>query len=120
MKATLFDRYGGFGSVHKVVLSFYDKMLDSDVVGPYFDDVDMAALVDHQTKFISQVMGGPASYSNEILEQVHRRLNITQEVFDEMTGFLEETLVEFDFKPEDVRSIMTTIRSCQPYIVVKG
>jgi hemoglobin len=95
-------------------------MLDSDIVGPYFDDVDMAALVDHQTKFISQVMGGPASYSNEVLEQVHRRLGITQEAFNEMTGFLEQTLLEFSIKPDDVRSIMTEIRSCQPYIVTKG
>lgn len=120
MKTSMFERYGGFGSVHKIVLAFYDKMLDSDIVGPYFDDVDMTTLVDHQTKFISQVMGGPASYSNEVLEQVHRRFDITQEAFNEMTRLLEETLLEFDFKPDDVHSIMTEIRSCQPYIISKG
>lgn len=117
MKATMFDRYGGFGVVHRVVLAFYDKMLDSDVVAPYFDDVDLSALVDHQTKFISQVMGGPASYTNEILEQVHRKLAVTQEAFDEMTGILQRTLEDFDFKAEDVRSIMSDIRGYQPYIV---
>lgn len=120
MKATMFDRYGGFGVMHKVVLSFYDKMLDSDIVAPYFDDVDMSSLVDHQTKFISQVMGGPASYTNEILEQVHRKLGITQEAFDEMTSLLEQTLEEFDIEPEDVRSVMADIRSRQPYIVTKA
>ena len=120
MKATMFDRYGGFGVMHKVVLSFYDKMLDSDIVAPYFDDVDMPSLVDHQTKFISQVMGGPASYTNEILEQVHRKLGITQEAFDEMTSLLEQTLEEFDIEPEDVRSVMADIRSRQAYIVTKA
>lgn len=119
MKATMFDRYGGFGVVHRVVLAFYDKMLDSDIVAPYFDDVDLPVLVDHQTKFISQVMGGPASYTNEVLEQVHRKLAVTQEAFDAMTAILERTLEEFDFKAEDVRSIMTDIKSCQPYIVTK-
>lgn len=117
MKATMFERYGGFGFVYRVVLSFYDKMLDSDVVAPYFDDVDMSALSDHQTKFVSQVMGGPASYSNEILEQVHRNLGITQEAFDEMAGILEQTLREFEFKPDDIRLIMADIKSRQPYIV---
>ena len=117
MKSTMFERYGGFGTVHRVVLSFYDKMLDSDIVGPYFDDVDMAALVDHQTKFISQVMGGPASYTNEVLQQVHRNIGVTQEAFDTMTGILQETLEEFELKDEDVRSVVAEIKSRQPYIV---
>ena len=119
MAATMFDRYGGFGFMHRVVLSFYDKMLDSDVVAPYFEDVDMPSLIDHQTKFISQVMGGPASYTNEILEQVHRRLGITQNAFDEMARLLQHTLEEYEFKTEDVRLILADIKSRQPYIVTK-
>ncbi len=120
MKATMFDRYGGFGSVHRVVLAFYDKLLDSDIMAPYFDGIEMPALVDHQTKFISQVMGGPASYTNNVLEQVHRNLDITQEAFDEMASVLERTLEEFDFKADDVRTIMADIKSRQPYIVTKS
>lgn len=119
MKSTMFERYGGFGAVHRVVLSFYDKMLDSDVVGPYFDDIDMPSLVDHQTKFISQVMGGPASYTNEVLEQVHRDIGVTQEAFEEMAAILQQTLEEFDFRPEDVQAVIADIRSRQPYIVAK-
>lgn len=116
----MFERYGGFSTVHRVVLSFYNKMLDSDVVGPYFDDVDMPALIDHQTKFISQVMGGPASYTNEILEQVHRNIGVTQEAFDEMAALLEQTLAEFDFKEEDLHLVIADIKSRQPYIVSKA
>ena len=117
MKATMFDRYGGFAVVHRVVLSFYDKMLDSDIVGPYFDDVDMPALVDHQTKFISQVMGGPASYSNEVLAQLHRNLDITPQAFEEMARLLESTLEEYDFQPDDVRHVIGEIKSRRSFIV---
>ncbi len=117
MKHSMFDRYGGFATVHKLVFRFYDKMLDSDVVAPYFDNVDMARLVDHQTKFVSQVMGGPVTYTNEVLEQVHRRLKIDQKAFDEMAGLLEETLVEGGVENDDVRRIMADIKSRQPYIV---
>ncbi len=119
MKATLFDRCGGFASVHQVLLSFYDRMLDSEIVGPYFDDVDMSALIDHQTKFISQVMGGPAAYSNEILEQVHRNLGITPTAFEEMAGLLEQTLAEFEFADEDIRMVMAEIRNREAYIVTR-
>jgi len=113
----MFERYGGFANVHRVVLSFYDKMLDSDIVAPYFDDSDLPTLVDHQTKFISQIMGGPATYTNKVLDQVHRKYDITQEAFDEMANILQQTLEEFDFKPEDVRAVMDDIKSRQPYIV---
>ena len=116
---SMFERYGGFANVHRVVLSFYDKMLDSDIVAPYFDGSDMSALVDHQTKFISQIMGGPATYTNKVLDQVHRKYDITQEAFDEMANILQQTLEEFDFKAEDVRAVMDDIKSRQPYIVTK-
>lgn len=55
--ATMFERYGGFANVSKIVMSFYDKVLDSDVIGDYFEDVDMWALIDHQTKFIAPPAG---------------------------------------------------------------
>jgi len=45
--SSLFELYGGFASVSKIVMAFYDKILDSDIAGPYFDDVDMKALIDH-------------------------------------------------------------------------
>lgn len=117
MKATLFDRCGGFATVHKLVLSFYDKVLDSDIMGPYFEDVDMPRLIDHQTKFMSQVMGGPTTYTNQVLEQLHRHLKIDQASFDEMTDILEQTLREFEFSETDVSYIMSDIKSRQPYIV---
>ena len=113
----MFERYGGFGSVHRLVLAFYEKMLDSDVMAPYFDHIEMPALVDHQTKFISQIMGGPAHYTNKVLEQVHRHLGISQEAFDEMNAILKETLEEFNFQTSDVNTIMADIKGRQPYIV---
>ena len=47
MATTLFERYGGFAAVSKVVLAFYDRVLDDEQVGPYFDDVDLPKLIDH-------------------------------------------------------------------------
>jgi len=41
MARSMFDRYGGFAKLSKVVMAFYDKVLDSDVVGDYFEDIDM-------------------------------------------------------------------------------
>ncbi len=55
---SLFDKYGGFSKVSKIVLAFYDTLLDSDEIGPFFDDIDMTKMVDHQTKFVASLLGG--------------------------------------------------------------
>ena len=120
MARSMFERYGGFAKLSKVVMAFYDKALDSDVIGDYFEDVDMRRLVDHQTKFIASIMGGPASYTNEALRQLHARLNIDQRAFDEMAALLEETLEDFDFKREDIDQIIADVKSRSPYIVSDG
>lgn len=117
LSPTMFQRYGGFATISKVVLDFYDRILDSDRLAPYFDDVDMRRLVDHQTKFISQVMGGPETYTNETLQQLHAHLGIDRESFDEMIAILEETLEDFDFEPDDLDRVIRDLQSRAPYIV---
>jgi len=55
---TLFDKYGGFATVSRIVSAFYDEVLESEQLRPYFRGLDMRRLVDHQTKFIAALMGG--------------------------------------------------------------
>jgi hemoglobin len=40
---------GGFAKVRLLVSEFYDRVLDSDTLAPYFDGIDMRRLIDHQT-----------------------------------------------------------------------
>lgn len=117
MSRTMFERYGGFASVSKIVMAFYDKALDSDIIGHHFEDVEMSRQIDHQTKFIASVMGGPAAYTDDALHRVHAHLKINQEQFDEMTALLEETLEEFDFDRTDIDEVMGHIRARARHII---
>lgn len=117
MKATIFERCGGFGAVSRIVLGFYDRVSDSDRLAPFFEDIDMGRLIDHQTKFISSLMGGPASFDDATLERVHARLAITSEAFDEMAGLLQETLEDFDLSPEDAAHVMGEFRRRRALVV---
>ena len=117
MSQTIFQRYGGFSSVSKVVISFYDNVLDSPEVSPYFDGIDMKRLIDHQTKFFATLMGGPASYTDEHLERVHARLEITEPAFYESAALLRETLEDHDFEEEDVRYIENEFLRRKNFIV---
>ena len=119
MTRSIFERYGGFASVHRVVMSFYEKMLDSPITAPYFKNTQMKTLIDHQTKFISSMMGGPASYTNDHLERVHANLGITNQAFSEAVDMLKETMEDHDFEDEDIDEVEGEVMSHKPYIVTK-
>ncbi len=117
MSRSLFQKYGGFAAISRIVLSFYDKALDSDQIGDFFEDVDLKRLVDHQTKFISSLLGGPASYSDDRLKNIHARLGISNLDMDEMAKLLAETLDEHGFEPADRDTVLYEIEARRSYIV---
>ena len=119
MRKSIFERYGGFTNVSKVVMSFYDKILDSSVTSPYFADTDMKRLIDHQTKFIATIMGGPASYSNEHVEKVHERLGITEVAFIEAMELLRETLEDHNFQEDDIETVEDEMMSYKNFVVAR-
>ena len=115
--ATLFEEYGGFAKVSRFVSTFYDKVLDSPVLAPYFADADMRRLIDHQTKFIAQLMGGPVSYSDSELERVHARYRISNDAFEEMNALLREALEDCAVAEDDIEAICKEIASRRSIIV---
>lgn len=117
---TLFEKYGGFSQVSRVVLAFYDALLDSEEIGPFFDDIDMSKMVDHQTKFIASLLGGPASYTDIQLHQLHARLDIKDHHFDELKVILEETLIGHGFDGEDISAVLQEFENRRKLIVGKS
>ena len=120
MRQSMFERYGGFSSVSKVVSEFYDRVLDSPRLGPYFANIDMKQQISHQTKFIATLMGGPASYSDQELERKHAHLNVDEESFMEVATLLVETLEDFDFKTQDIRTLEAEFMRRKRYVVRNG
>lgn len=117
MAQTIFERYGGFSVVRKVVSDFYDRVLESDAAH-HFATVEMRALIDHQTAFISSLMGGPGTnYTDEALGRIHARLDITDAEFDQTLAILGETLEDHGFEPEDVAHLAGKFADRRPVIV---
>ena len=114
---TMFERYGGLPFVTRFVLGFYDRVLAAPGLAPYFADVDMQRLVEHQAKFISSVMGGPASYSNAALREAHSHLHIDDRAFDEMIGVFRSMLEDCNIAEADLATIMAELNSHRTHIV---
>ena len=106
-----------FSAVSKIVLDFYDVLLDSDEVGPFFDDVDMPRLIDHQTKFIASLLGGPASYTDEQLKRLHERLELNNKHFDEVLETLGATLKRHGFSAGDLALVNEALEQRRSVIV---
>jgi len=113
----LFDKYGGIRVLRHVIMEFYDRVLDSDLIGSFFEDTDMVRLIDHQTKFFSMVLGGPVDFSNERLERAHAHLALSHSEFDEAVALLNETLEEANFTPEDRGTVIDAIEARRSIIV---
>ena len=119
MAATVFERCGGFATVRKVVSAFYDKLLDSETLSGYFAKVDMRRLIDHQTKFISSTMGGPASFSDDALRRAHAKLGLSHSELLEMAELLRETLEDFDLEKADCEHVYNEIMKRESLIVTR-
>ncbi|WP_170771607.1 group I truncated hemoglobin [Ruegeria lacuscaerulensis] len=117
VERTLYEKYGGFSKISKIVISFYDTLLDNDEVGPFFDHVDMTKMVDHQTKFIASLLGGPASYTDKQLHQLHSHLQITNAHFDELETVLQDALQKHNVAQDDIAVVLAEFGKRRPLIV---
>lgn len=117
MKRSLFDKYGGFSRISRIVMSLYDKLLDDDDVGPFFDDVDLPKLIDHQTKFVSSLMGGPASFTDGHIERAHAHMTVSDVQFDKLKALVRETLEEFKIEPDDVETVLNAFEIRRPLLI---
>lgn len=120
MVQSVFERCGGFQNVRKVVSDFYDKVLDSEQLQGYFEHIDMARLVDHQTKFVAQIMGGPVTINDDTLRKVHANLGISHSDFKEISYLLEETLEDHGFVSSDIAEIMESVGQRESLIVTRA
>ena len=114
---TLYDKYGGFATVNKLVQALYAKIAESRILAPYFEGIDMQKLMDHQTKFFSGILGGPVEYTGRELKGVHGKMGITEDALSEVAELLEETLEDMSVENADIETIMKIVGGVKSDIV---
>jgi hemoglobin len=119
MSETAYERYGGFEALRKVVMDFYDRTLDTPALAPYFAGVDLNRLIEHQTVFVCQVLGGPVRYTDKELRRAHAHLGITESDFADMGRVLRETLKDHGVAEADIATIMDAVVARAPSVVTR-
>ncbi len=117
MEQNLYDKYGGFSTVSKIVHEFYRRVLESGLLAPYFEKADMRRLMGHQIQFFSTLLGGPVTYDGDQLDKIHKRLNISEAAFDEVLDLLEEVLEDAGVVDVDLVTILGALAEYRSEIV---
>ncbi|WP_186646309.1 group I truncated hemoglobin [Fluviispira vulneris] len=117
MDKTIYDKYGGYKTLHVVVSLFYKKIMESENLIHYFENVDLARLIDHQTKFLTTTLGGPVMYDTKLLKAAHAKLKIPLKDFMEVASLLKETLIESKLEEQDIDKIIEVVASYKNDIV---
>ena len=118
MSNSLYDQLGGFSAVRRLVSDFYDRVLEEDDLAPFFKDTDMAHLIDHQTKFWTTLLGGPASYTTDQLRKIHATMGIKDRHFDLVAELVAETLEDHDIDEQHARSFVENLANYRSCIVI--
>jgi truncated hemoglobin YjbI len=86
----------------------------------FFEKTDMARLVDHQTKFWSTLLGGPASYDREQLAVLHGSMGVQDQHFDLVLELAVETLEDHEVGSEHIEGLAQAFESYRSAIVMGG
>jgi len=106
MQTSLYSKYGGFSLIHNLIENFYENILKSETIGAYFIDVNMELMINHQTSFISSLMGGPVPFNNGHLKSVHHHLNISQSEWEEVINILSQSFTDFGIEQADSENLI--------------
>ncbi|WP_295893427.1 truncated hemoglobin [uncultured Vibrio sp.] len=117
MEPSLYMKYGGFGQIHQIVEAFYDRILESETLGPYFENTNFHVLIDHQVNFISSIMGGPQCFDDSQLSKAHAHLSITNDAWDEVIDTLQAVLNHFGMEKEDIEHLIHVITEKKNMII---
>ena len=116
MAGTMLEKYGR-GRLAQIVSSFYGDVLRSSQLAPFFSDVSIAGLIEHQSRFLAMVMGGPPAHTGEELVAAHEDFGITNTDFDEMLRLLERSLGTFGIDPDDIAQVISRYREMEGFVV---
>ena len=113
----LFKTIGGVEGISKFLDEFYPIMLNDDRVNEYFKDIDLKTLKSHQTFFLSYVFGGVPEYSRDSLNEPHKRLKITDEVFDITLNNMLKAFKAIEVDKRSIIAAMSILESTRSDIV---
>ncbi|MDX2091859.1 MAG: group 1 truncated hemoglobin [Kofleriaceae bacterium] len=111
--STLYERVGGEPAIMAAVGILYEKLVADDLTRPFFDGMELDALLKKQIAFMARALGGPAEYRGRDLRAAHKDLvatrGLTDAHFDAVASHLAATLRELEVEEALVSEVLGVI-----------
>jgi hemoglobin len=114
---TLLEQLGGRDAVEAVVALFYEKVLADPTLAPFFRQMSMSKLQQHQVEFFATVLGGPNTYKGRDMARAHAGLGITDAHFDAVAGHLVASLRELGVPQAGIDQVVALVAPLRSQIV---
>ncbi len=105
---TMYDLIGGDTQVRAIVETFYPKVQQHPLLAPLFPP-DIKPVMEKQHQFLTQLLGGPALYSERhghpMMRARHLAFPIDQSRADAWLACMHETLTELGLN-DDIRRML--------------
>lgn len=112
--ATLYERIGGKAAIMATVGMFYDRIMNDELLAPFFTDLDISKQITKQVTFMTMAFGGPHEYTGKDLRTAHAPLlsrGLGEEHFAAMMGHLQGTLEAMSISADLIDEAMGIIGS---------
>jgi len=106
---TLYERLGGEEGLSKLLVAFYDRVLQDEALSGFFIDVPIEKLQHMQHEFFAAALDGPVDYSGRPLSEVHAGMGITPHHLRLFLDHLLETLEGYEIGEDDRYDIVSRI-----------
>ena len=110
---TLYERLGGYEGIQSVVDDFYDRLVEDEELGSFFEEANMEKLRETQTDFLCEVAGGPETYDAEPVREAHLHIPFRQAHIQRAIDLLSKSLEKFDVPEDDADKVVQAIAAYQ-------
>lgn len=117
MLEPILQRLGGTRGVARLTFRFYDLVLASDRLRPFFEGVDMQRLIEHQAAFIVSLLGGKPNWNDGELVIIHAHLEIGEAEVDEMVRLLAQAIAEEGHPESEADRVLQHFRRIRDRLV---
>lgn len=116
---TLYERLGEREGIRAVVDDFYDRLIEDEFLGPFFDGANMDKLRRTQTDFLCEAAGGPETYDAEPVREAHLHISFEPVHIERAVTHLYETLDAYDVPDKDAEKVVQAVAAYEEDLLAR-
>ncbi|MEM7737998.1 MAG: group 1 truncated hemoglobin [Deinococcota bacterium] len=110
----------GADAVDLIVEQFYARTLADPLLAPFFENVNLTRLMNHQKTFFYMALGADNTYTGRALATAHKGLKIRKQHMDALVKHLEEALDDYAVEESMIQEVVAKIASFASLVIEKA